>query len=92
MNPSARKGNNPELWEKLLATLDEKLQLGLLDHLQRVESYHFEDKTLFIQPNKQADHEYLSKPAFLQQLQLLAQDAVDVETVIIKPLNESTES
>jgi hypothetical protein len=81
MSPSSPKGNDPERWEKLLHTLDEKLQLGLLDHLERVASYHFENETLFIQPGSTADFEYLSKPAFFQQLQVLAQDSIGVESV-----------
>ena len=31
MTEETAKGNNPQLWDKLLANLDEKLQLGLLD-------------------------------------------------------------
>ena len=37
MTPSGIKGNNPELWDKLLAFLDDKLQLGLLDNLKKIE-------------------------------------------------------
>lgn len=81
MSPSSPKGNDPERWENLLRVLDEKLQLGLLDHLERVSSYHFENDTLFIQPGSTADLEYLSKPTFFQQLQLLAQDSVGIEKV-----------
>lgn len=84
MNPSSKKGNNPELWEKLLSFLDERLQLGLLDHIQKVSTYHFEDESLFIVPYDEANAEYLERPAVLQQLQLLAQDAVGVEHVKIK--------
>lgn len=82
MNSS--KGNNPELWEKLLNDLDEKLQLGLLDHLRRASSYHFEEDVLYIEPGSPESEKYLTKHAVLQQLQLLAQDAVGVEKIKIK--------
>ena len=84
MNPSATKGNNPELWEKLLHLLDDKLQLGLLDNLKKVASYHFEDETLFLQPSTQESYDYLTKDAFFQQLQLLVHDATGVEKVKIE--------
>ena len=58
---SSTKGNNPERWEKLLDELDEKLQLGLLEHLKRVTSYHFEEDILYLQAGSDADYEYLSK-------------------------------
>ena len=38
MNPSAKRGNNPERWDCLLADLDDKLQLGLLEHLDDIRS------------------------------------------------------
>ena len=88
MNPSSIKGNDPERWEKLLATLDDKLQLGLLDHLQRVSSYHFEDETLFIQPGSEKDYEYLTNPTFFQQLELFAQDITGAEKVKINPIED----
>ena len=69
MHPSSERGNNSELWVKLLTLLDEKLQLGLLDHLKRVSSYHFEDHELTIQPGSQ---------------ELLAQDATKIEKVRLK--------
>ena len=73
---AASKGNRPELWEKLLESLDEKLQLGLLDHLKRANSYHFEEEELFIEPGSDADEEDLTRDATFQQLQVLAQDAL----------------
>lgn len=83
MSDSKARGNNPELWEKLLADLDEKLQLGLLDRLRRVSAYHFETDILFIEPATPDDTNYLSKGATLQHLALLAQDATRVEDVKI---------
>jgi len=77
------KGNNPELWDKLLAALDEKLQLGLLDHLRRVVAYQFEEGILLIEPGNPQDRQYLTKDSVLQQLELLAQDAVKIEKVKI---------
>lgn len=84
MNTSSAKGNNPELWQKVLDALDEKLQLGLLDRLRRAASYHIEDKTLFIQAGTDEDQAYLKKSSTLHQLELLAQDAISVTTVTIK--------
>ncbi|MBN8549977.1 MAG: hypothetical protein J0M12_11735 [Deltaproteobacteria bacterium] len=84
MAPSSEKGNNPELWNKLIHELDEKLQLGLLDHLKRIASYHFEDDVLYVEPGTPEDEKYLNKDSALQQLQLLAQVACKVERVKIK--------
>ena len=84
MTPSAAKGNNPERWEKLLDYLDQKLQLGLLDHLKRITSYHFEEETLYVVPGSEKDLGYLSRPAVLQQFEILAQDALKLEKVKIR--------
>ena len=81
----AQKGNDPAKWEKLLTVLDEKLQLGLLDYLRRVTAYHFEDDVLFIEPGSKADEEYLKREGVFQQLNLLAQDAVKVDRVKVRP-------
>ena len=83
MNPSAKRGNNPERWERLLSDLDEKLQLGLLEHLKRVNSYHFEEDILYIEPADAKDQEYLTKDAVLTQLKLLA-DCINVDNVKVK--------
>lgn len=83
MNPSGSKGNNPELWKKLLCFLDERLQLGLLDHLEKIESYHFEDGTLFLQPGEQESYEYLTKDTVFQHLKVLAEDAIAIESIVI---------
>lgn len=72
------------MWEKLLTELDEKLQLGLLDHLKRIASYHFEDDILFVEPGTAEDEKYLTKDSVLQQLELLAQVACKVDRVKIK--------
>lgn len=84
---STSKGNNPALWEKLLEGLDEKLQLGLLDKLRRISTYHFEEETLFIQAGTPEDEEYLKKETVLHQLELLTQDIVKIEKVKIKKLD-----
>ena len=78
------KGNNPEKWEKLLAALDEKMQFGLLTHLQRVRAYHFENDTLFIEPATPEDEKYLARDAVLQQLIVFAEDATGMKSVKIK--------
>ena len=80
---SAKKGNNPQLWNELLEILDERLQLGLLEHLKRVKSYHFEDNSLFIEAPNEQDYEYLNREAVLQQLQTFAADICKVEKLII---------
>lgn len=81
---SSAKGNNPELWQKLLDDLDEKLQFGLLEKLQRISSYHFEGETLFIEPSTTEDGTYLSKAGAMAQLQVFAQAATKVEKVSLK--------
>ncbi len=87
MHPSSKRGNNPEAWNKLLELLDDKLQLGLLDHLKRVSSYHVEDKTLTIQPEDKKDYDYLTKGAVAQQLSIFASEACSCEKVAInKPI------
>ncbi|NDC37529.1 MAG: hypothetical protein EBZ48_05705 [Proteobacteria bacterium] len=86
MNSSSKRGNDPERWEALLAALDDKLQLGLLEHLKRVNSYHFEENILYVECADVKDHTYLTKDPVLQQLKLLAEDSIKVESVKIKKL------
>ena len=87
MDPaSTQKGNDPERWEKLLATLDAKLQLGLLEHVRRVQSYHFEADVLHLEPVNAQEAEYLKKSAVKYQLEILAQDAIGVAAVTIEPV------
>ena len=85
---SKQKGNNSELWDKLLAHLDDKLQLGLLDHLRRCQSYHFENDSLFIVAADENDFDYLNKDTAQTQLQLLAQDAVGISKLVIQKPND----
>ena len=85
---SKTKGNNPLLWDKLLVELDEKLQLGLLDKLRRIEAYHFEGDTLIIEPSSAEDEEYLTRSATIQQLAVYAQDATGVQDVKVKSPSE----
>jgi hypothetical protein len=84
MSSSSSKGNNAELWDKLLTELDDKLQLGLLDHLKRIASYHFEDDVLYVEPGTAEDEKYLTRDSVLQQLELLAQVACKVDRVKIR--------
>ncbi|MBX7136991.1 MAG: hypothetical protein K1X83_03335 [Oligoflexia bacterium] len=84
MNSSASKGNDPARWEKLLAFLDEKLQFGLLDHLSRITSYHFEADVLYIEPGSPQDGVYLAKASTFQQLQLMAHEALRIDSVKLK--------
>ena len=86
MTEQTEKGNDPKRWEKLLVDLDEKLQLGLLEYLRRVNAYHFEEDILYIEPANEADHEYLAQDSVFQQLQIYAQHAVGVDKVKLKAL------
>lgn len=86
MSSSAQRGNDPERWEKLLTVLDEKLQLGLLDRLKRITSYHFEDDVLYIESGDKPDQEYLTKDSCYQQLKLMAEDVIQVDNVKIKKI------
>lgn len=81
---SAIKGNDRGRWEKYLNALDEKLQLGLLDHLRKVAGYHFEGDVLYIEPATAEEMTYLSRDPVLQQLQLHAQDSIGITEVRIK--------
>ncbi len=88
MNPSSRKGNNPELWDKFLNDLDERLQFGLLEPLRRVNTYHFEGTALLIiEPGTQQDFDYLSKPHVSQQLQLLVSGSTKIDKIEIKKVS-----
>ncbi|MEY4667659.1 MAG: hypothetical protein RL518_358 [Pseudomonadota bacterium] len=91
MSDGVAKGNNPVLWEKFLADLDEKLQLGLLDRMRRVQAYHFESDTLFVEPGSKEDEAYLKKSAQFTQLCLLAQDSTGVTEVKFRPAAPSEE-
>lgn len=86
MSSSSTKGNNPEKWDKLLRELDEKLQLGLLDHMKRVATYHFEEDILYLEPANKDEEKYLLKDQVLHHLELLAQDILGVDKVKIKRL------
>lgn len=85
MHPSAKKGNNPEGWQKLLTLLDDRLQLGMMNHLERVASYHLEDNLLTIQPGDQLDFEYLSKDSVKLQLGIFAEEVFLVRELKILP-------
>lgn len=91
MSDGVAKGNNPKLWEKFLADLDEKLQLGLLDRLRRVQAYHFESEILFIEAGSADDETYLQKGSHFTQLCLLAQDSTGVTDVKFRPISPAEE-
>lgn len=78
------RGNNPEAFEKLLKTLDDKLQLGLLNYVRGVSSYHIEEDVLYLESDDEQTLDYLSKEPVRQQLELLAQDAIGVKEVVIR--------
>ena len=84
MDAQALKGNDPDRWNKLLQMLDEKLQFGLLDHLRRAASYHFEHTTLYIEASSHDDYEYLNRPHVLQQLSVLAEETTQVQSVSVR--------
>jgi len=79
------RGNAPDLWAKLITSLDEKLQLGLLTKIRNVAAYHIETNTLFIEPGSVEDEKYFAKDAVIQQLKLFAGDTMNVTEVKIKP-------
>lgn len=85
---AAQKGSDPEKWSKLLELLDDKLQLGMLDHLERITAYHFEDDTLVIEPATEKDADYLSDSAQIQQLEVFAQTATGVKNVKLRKPSE----
>ena len=91
MSDGEAKGNNPKLWDKLLADLDEKLQLGLLDRLRRVQAYHCESETLFLEAGSPEDEAYLQKGSHFTQLCLLAQDSTGVSEVKFRSISQSDE-
>ncbi len=76
--------NNNQRWQKFLDILDEKLQLGLLNHLRKVQNFSFDNDTLILEIENQIDLNYFKNEAFLQQLKVLAKDAISVKDVIIK--------
>jgi len=78
------QGNNPELWNKFLSVLDERMQFGLLTHLRRCSGYHFEGDTLYLETSLANDAEYLSKDTVLQQLNVLATDIDIAKKVVVK--------
>ena len=88
---AASKGNNPELWTKLLGDVEDKLQLGLLDHLRRVAAYHFEQDLLIIQPGTEADKNYFEKTTTLQTLKLFAEKAAGISKIRIEAEMEPKE-
>ena len=92
MNASSSKGNRPELWEKFLEHLDDKLQLGLLDQMRRVSSYHFESDILYIQPSSESDYDYLREGNHFQQLEILAQAALKIDRVKLTHPSEEANS
>lgn len=89
MNASSSKGNRPELWETFLNVLDDKLQLGLLDHMRRVTSYHFEEDILYIQPRDNSDFDYLKEGPHFQQLEILAKATLQIDRVKLTVPEES---
>jgi hypothetical protein len=85
------KGNDSARYAKLLTSLDEKLQLGLLTPLRRVSSYFFEGSTLFLNPATTTDREYLAKESVQRQLAVYANDACGVDAIAIEePRSEKT--
>ena len=78
------KGNDQERWNKLLQLLDDKLQFGLLENLRGTASFQFEGNTLSIECGDDSVKEYLSRPAVLHQLELLAQDGAKVDKIVIR--------
>lgn len=79
----ARKDNNSEKWNKLLAIVEEKMQFRLLRALERILSYHFEKRVLHIELSSEDDR-YLSQSSVIQHLELLVNEAFGLEEIKIK--------
>ena len=77
-------GNDPTRWNKLLAELDKKFQLGLLQKLRNSKSFHFEGDSLYIECSHPTDREYLEKSSVKTQLAVFASDAIKVEQIYFK--------
>lgn len=84
MEQTTGKGNAPEQWNRLLTILDDRLQLGLLDKIRRVASYHLEGGVLYIEPGDTTDEAYLTRDPVMQQLRLFVEDAFTVTEVKIQ--------
>ncbi len=84
MSPNETKGNDLPRWDKILQALDDKLQLGLLEHLRRAVSYHFESQVLYIEAADNKDYEYLSRESVKQQLKIISEDSANVDEIIIR--------
>lgn len=64
-------------WESLLVTLDERLQLGLLNKLEALNGHYLEGNTIILETNNNLDYEYLSKPQVKQQIELFLRETFD---------------
>jgi hypothetical protein len=80
-----------ERWNALLAALDDRLQLGLLDKLSRVEKYVIVDDALVLTVPLNDDRIYLSKDNVLTQLTVTALDFFPVQVVRIQAPENSKE-
>ena len=62
-------------WEQLIDYLGEKLQLGLLEKLRRVNCYQFEGEVLTIEPNNTKDKEFFKQSIIKTQIEMYLQDS-----------------
>ena len=83
-NDPTASGNDDIRWQKLLETLDAKFQLGLLEKLRNVASYHLDGATLFIEFHNSSDREYFQKASVQTQLAIFASDAINVTEIVYK--------
>lgn len=90
MNQNFPADKAAQLWQSLLAALDEKLQLGLLNHLKRCDSYDIDHDTLFITPANEADEEYLQREETVQHLLLIAEDSIGSKAIVIRSAKSSS--
>ena len=81
MSLPEEKGNDPEKWNKILAALDEKLQLSLLYHLRNIKSYHFEDDILYLEPSDSEAQKHLSQDRVSQHLEILVKEVVNIRKI-----------
>ena len=75
------------MWQKLLDSLDDKMQFGLLNALRATTTYHFEGDSLYLEANK-ATSAYLANHNNLNMLKIYATSAVAVKNISIKEITD----
>ena len=71
------------IWEEFLASLEEKLQMGLLGMLRGVDSAKVDDGQLLLEVSNPDLYEKLNKEQVLTQIRVLIAELVEVEQVTL---------